>query len=177
VVDHANFLELFLANEAGLRAAVRALVRDRSEFEDTFQTVALTLWKNFESYDGSRPFGAWARGVAVNKVLQSGRESGRRPTPFSPEALQAILEAFERHESTRHETSSESMALQHCMAALPNRWRQLLDLRYADGLSIAEMATRLGRTLASTQRELSRARQRLADCIKRRLVTMTENAT
>ena len=174
MADHSNFLELFLANEAGIRSAVRALVRDRSDFDDTFQAVAMALWKKFDVYDVSRPFGAWARGVAVKEVLQARRESGRRPTPFSPEAVQAIIEAFERHAPTAQASSAEFEALEHCIAALPSRWRQLLDLRYRDSLSLAEMATRIGRTLAATERDLSRARQQVADCIKQRVAIMAE---
>jgi RNA polymerase sigma-70 factor, ECF subfamily len=169
VADHTEFLELFLANEASLRSAVRILVRDRSELDDTFQTIALTLWRKFDSYDASRPFGAWARGVAVKEVLQARRESGRRPTPFSPEAVQAILEALDRQEATQKDTTGQFEALERCIEALPSRWRQLIDLRYADGLCLSDMATRINRTLAATQRDLSRARRQLAECVKQRV--------
>jgi RNA polymerase sigma-70 factor (ECF subfamily) len=169
MVDHANFLEFFLAHENALRVFVRTLVRDRSEFDDIFQTVVLTLWKKFDTYDPTRPFGPWSRGVAIKEIFQMRRESGRRPTPFSPETVQAILESFEREVTSRTEVSSELEALERCVEALPSKWKQLLDLRYSNGLRIAEMADKNGNTLASTQRELSRARQQLADCIKRRL--------
>lgn len=169
VADHSEFLELFLANEVSLRSAVRVLVRDRSELDDTFQTIALTLWRKFDSYDASRPFGAWARGVAVKEVLQARRESGRRPTPFSPEAVQAILEALDRQEAIQKDASGQFEALERCIEALPRRWRQLIDLRYADGLCLSDMATRINRTFAATQRDLSRARRQLADCVKQRL--------
>ena len=175
MADKSHFLDLFLANEAGIRAAVRALVRDRNDFDDTFQAVALALWKKFGTYDATRPFGAWARGVVVKEVLQVRRATGRRPTPFSPEAVQAILDAFERQSTTDNKSrSAEFEALEHCIGALPGRWKQLLDLRYRDSLSLKDMSERLERTLAATQRDLSRARQRVAECIQQKLASWAE---
>lgn len=170
----ANFLELYLAHEDGLRAFVRALVRDRSDFDDTFQRVVLTLWQRFDAYDPSRPFGPWARGVAAREVFQVRRESGRYPTPFSPEVVQAIVDSFDRQSPSALQSSSEFEALEHCVGALPSRWRRLIDLRYQDGLSLAEMALQIGRTLAATQRDLSRARRQLAECVQRRLAAFVE---
>jgi RNA polymerase sigma-70 factor, ECF subfamily len=170
MADESQFLGLYLAHEEGLRAFVRALVRDRSEFDDAFQMVVLTLWEKFDTYDKTRPFGPWARGVAAKDVFQVRRESGRRPTPFSPEVVEAILDSFERRLTSNPPESHQLEALEHCVGALPGRWRRLLDLRYTDGLSLAEMAGRIGRTLGATQRALSRVRQQLADCVKQRLL-------
>lgn len=168
----AEFLEHYLAHENGLRTLVRALVRNRSEFEDVFQRVVLTLWQKFESYDSARPFGPWARGVAAKEVLRVRRENGRLPTPFSPEVVQAILDAFDRQSPMAQDSSRELEALECCIAALPSRWQRLVDLRYREGLDLADLADRIGGTLAATQRDLSRARQRLATCIKQRLTAM-----
>jgi RNA polymerase sigma-70 factor len=172
VAGKGDFLELYLTHENGLRAFVRALVRDRSEFDDAFQRVVLILWQKFDTYDSVRPFGPWARGVAAKEVFQVRRESGRYPTPFSPEVVQAIVDSFDRQSPVGQDSSRELEALECCVAALPRHWQQLVELRYRDGLALADMAAGLGRTLAATQRDLSRARQQLADCIKRRLVAV-----
>ena len=176
MLDHSRFLELYFTHENGLRSFIRALVWDRSEFEDVFQTVMLTLWKKFDTYDQSRPFGPWARGVAMKEVLQMRRESGRRPTPFSPETVQAILESFELNEAKNADSSNEQEALDKCVGVLPQRWRKLLELRYSEGLRLADLATRIGNSLAATQRDISRARQQLAECVKRRLASTTEGS-
>ncbi len=175
MLDHSRFLELYFTYENGLRSFIRALVWDRSEFEDVFQTAVLTLWKKFDTYDESRPFGPWARGVAMKEVLQMRRESGRRPTPFSPETVQAILESFELKEAKLADSSNEQEALEKCVGVLPQRWRKLLELRYREGLRLSDLATRIGNSLAATQRDISRARQQLAECVKRRLASTTES--
>lgn len=175
MIDQRRFLELYLAHEDGLRAFVRILVRDRDEFDDVFQAIVLTLWERFETYQSDRPFGPWARGVAAHKVLQLRRELGRRPTPFSPKTVETILDVFERRMSSTAPASQKLEALERCVEALPPRWRELLGLRYFDGLSLAEMAGRIGGTLGATQRSLSRARIRLADCIRQRLAVVARS--
>ncbi|WP_425395120.1 sigma-70 family RNA polymerase sigma factor [Aeoliella sp.] len=167
--QQSQFLELYLAHEQELRTCIRALVRNYSEYEDVFQVVVLRLWEKFSTYDADRPFGPWARGVAVREVLEARRKDGKRPTPFSPEAVQAILDTFESYWLKNRPSSDRMEALEQCVDSLRERQKQLLGLRYSDGLRMSELARRLGRTAAATQRELSRLRERLADCIRRRL--------
>jgi DNA-directed RNA polymerase specialized sigma24 family protein len=52
---------------------------------------------------------------------------------------------------------------------VPKHSRQLLDLRYGRSMSLEEVARNIGRTLAATQRALSRLRRRLAECIEQRM--------
>jgi RNA polymerase sigma-70 factor (ECF subfamily) len=175
MANQRRFMELYLAHEDGLRSFVRALVRTRTDFDDVFQTVVLTLWERFDTYDETRPFGPWARGVAAREVFQARRDSGRRPTPFSPKVVEAILDSFDRHASSQAPVSQRLEALERCLEALPGRARRLLSLRYFDGLSLAEMALRVGSTLGATQRSLSRARQQLAECVRQRLLVLARS--
>src|SRR5687768_4964962 len=98
---HAEFLKLFLAHQGDLKAFLASVVRDRGAVEDLFQETSLVLWQKYGEYDPARPFGAWARGIAANKILQ---ERARRvPLSFSPSAVRAIREAFDRAEPDRED--------------------------------------------------------------------------
>ena len=134
----------------------------------------MTLWRKFDTYDPSRPFGPWARGVAVREVLQMRRDSVRCPTPFPAEVVTGLLEAFERHIATSPDTGARMEALKRCIDALPTKSRKFIQLRYRDSRSIADIALRVGSTAAATQRALSRIRARLAECIGRRLSIVRE---
>src|SRR2546425_12489481 len=94
-----EFLPLFLEHQVSLRAFIGSLLRDRHARDDVFQEVALILWNEFARYDPSRSFGAWARGIAANKVMQRWRQDTRTPAPVPPEAVQALLDAYERTET------------------------------------------------------------------------------
>jgi RNA polymerase sigma-70 factor (ECF subfamily) len=168
--NQAEFLELYLSNEKGIRAFLHSLVRDPHEFDDVFQTIVMRLWEKFERYDPQRPFGPWARGVAAKEVLAMRRQQGRCPTPFSPELVTQILDSFEQNLIQTSDERKE--ALHQCLELLTDKPRQMLSLRYAESLSLADLAQRVGSTVAAAQRSLSRIRAGLGECIETRLAAM-----
>lgn len=161
-----DFMRLFLRHQPEIRAFVGSLIRDRHAREDVFQEVALILWRQFEHYDSQRPFGAWARGIAANKVLQAYDKRARTPLAFSPDAVKAILEAHDRAED---EPPIEADDLQRCIEHLPEKSRQLLRLRYEESLRLETIAQRVKSTLHAVHMALSRIRTRLAECIEMRM--------
>ena len=74
---HEEFLRLLLRHQSDVKAFIGSLIQDRHLRDDVFQEVALVLWQEFARYDRSRSFGAWARGIAVKKVLQRWEKSRR----------------------------------------------------------------------------------------------------
>jgi RNA polymerase sigma-70 factor (ECF subfamily) len=167
IVDrHGEFLTRFLKHQAEVRAFVGSVVRDREAREDVFQEVALVLWQEYEKYDSSRSFGAWARGIAANKIRQRWERSGRWPAALSSEALQAVAEAYDRTEATR---TAHADALQHCVGQLPEKSRRLLALRYEQALKLHQMSELLETTTDAVHKALSRIRDKLWECVQRRL--------
>lgn len=162
-----EFLSLFLRAEPDLRAFVGSLIADAALREDVFQDVAVTLWEQFAKYDKARaPFGAWARGVAANKVLQTRRRWGRLPVAFPPETIEKIVEAYGATEDSGGERAE---ALRECVRRLPDKSRQIIELRYEDCLSGRQLARKLGRSVDAVYQTLSRIRRGLEDCIRQRL--------
>jgi RNA polymerase sigma-70 factor (ECF subfamily) len=166
---HEEFLGLFVRQQADLRAFVGSLVRDREARDDVLQEVALVLWREFHRYDRRRPFGAWARGIAAKKIMQRWEQTNRQSLVFSPEAVQAVLDAYERTEPT---ASLKADALQHCLEQLPDKSRHLLALRYEEALKLHQIAERLNSTLDAVHKALSRIRSRLQECVERRLAAV-----
>src|SRR5215471_12663522 len=163
-----EYLKLFFGCELELRAFIGSIVRGSHDCEDLFQEVALTLWKEFSRYDRSRSFGAWARGVAAVKLMQRWDKIKRLPVVLSPEAIQAISQAFDRTEAP---AGGRAEALEHCLDQLPEKSRQLLAMRYERSLKIEQIAQELEATLDAIYQSLSRLRARLQDCVNRRLAT------
>ncbi|MCB1098654.1 MAG: sigma-70 family RNA polymerase sigma factor [Verrucomicrobiales bacterium] len=161
-----RFLTDFLSCQTDLRGYIGALVWDEGLREDIFQEVSLALWESYDRFDASRSFGAWARGVATKKILGHRRNSGRIPLIMDPEAIEAVMNAFDRTE--RGSTDRED-ALKHCLKRLPDRLRSLLTLRYGEGLRCEEIARRSRMTLDATYQALSRCRAQLEKCVTQRL--------
>jgi RNA polymerase sigma-70 factor (ECF subfamily) len=166
MADREAFLGHFLRHQADLKAFIGALIPNRHVRDDVFQEVALTLWRQFDAYDPSRSFGAWARGVAANKVLQECRRNSRFPLAFSPETIAAVLDAYDRSEG---EVPRRAEALRACVDGLPDSSRRLLVLRYENDLPGEEIAREVGLSVAAVYQALSRLRARLEECVRRRL--------
>ena len=160
-----EFLKHLLQHQNDIRAFIGSLVRDRHQRDDIFQDVALILWKKFDQYDRGRSFGAWARGIAVRRVLQSFAGSKRIPVPLSPEAIEAVAAVYEEAVSPL----DEEEALNHCLDQLPEKSRYLVAMRYERGMKLREMADYLCRSLDSVHKALSRIRVGLRKCIEKQL--------
>jgi RNA polymerase sigma-70 factor (ECF subfamily) len=61
-----------------------------------------------------------------------------------------------------------------CVKGLPEKSRQVLQLKYEEGLPGIEVAGRLGSTYDAVMRTLSRVRQALAKCVQKRLALAGE---
>lgn len=160
-----EFLRLFLRHQGDLRAFLGSVVHDRAAAEDLFQEISLVLWQSFGTYDPARPFGAWARGIAVKKVLQGREKSKRLPLAFSPQALEAVLGAYDRTEALAPDPTD----LRDCISKLPPRSQDLLAMRYERSLKLAQIAREVGSTLDAVHKLLTRIRENLQECLQRRL--------
>jgi RNA polymerase sigma-70 factor (ECF subfamily) len=169
MAEEREFLAVFLPNQLEIKAFVSALIRDRQAAEDVFQDVAGTLWKKFDRYDPSRPFLSWARGVARNLVREHWRTSGEQPLLLSPEAMDAVQEAYEE---TEQEPSLLQQALQVCVAKIQGKWRELLALRYEEATALKAVAERMGMTANAIHQTLFRIRKELLGCVTKRLHAM-----
>ncbi len=160
-----EFLKLFLRHQGDVKAFLGSVVWDPAAAEDLFQETSLALWESYPQYDPARPFGAWARGIAFKKVLQRREKSRRLPLAFSPQAIQAVLDAYDRTEAA----SPDLDGLRDCVAKLTDRARSLLALRYERALTLADIARQTHSTLDAVHKMLSRIRETLFECVQRRL--------
>jgi RNA polymerase sigma-70 factor, ECF subfamily len=161
-----SFLHHFLHVQHDLRAFIGAMVRDPTAREDVFQEVSMTLWKNYAKYDPSRPFGAWARGIAARKILESHRQIARLPETITPEVLDSVAAAFSPEDEL---WQRREQALKHCIGRLPTHSGQLMDQRYSQGFSMEQLSKERGMTVESLYQTLSRLRKLLRDCVTKRL--------
>ena len=97
--------------------------------------------------------------------IQTREKSRRLPLAFSPQAILAILDAYDRTEKIAPDPSD----LRDCIAKLPPRSQSLLALRYERSLKLAQIAREVGSTLDAVHKLLTRIRENLQECLQRRL--------
>lgn len=163
---HEQFLRLFTANEAAIRAYVRRLVPKRDDAADVMQGISLVLWKKFAELDEPDAFRRWAFGVARFETLAWLRDKARDRLVLADDVLEMVA-----HESAQFEKqlSAQRDALESCLEKLPSEQRTLVLDAYMPDVCIQDVADQSGRTVAAFYQWLHRMRLRLRECTRRTL--------
>ncbi len=163
---HEQFLTLFTANEAAIRAYVRRLVPTRHDAADVMQAVSLVLWKKFRELDQPDGFRKWSFGVARYEALAWLRDKARDRLVLSEDVLHTVA-----NESVQDEErlSAQREALESCLEKLPREQRTKILAAYAPDAAIQEVARQSGRTVAAFYQWLHRMRVQLLECTRKSL--------
>jgi len=160
----------FLAGRQQLMAFIYGLVRDPQVSEDIFQETWLKLANTMQQGTVIENQGKWCRTVAKNLVLQYWRQQ-RNSKIVADSSLLEFLDfvelAFE--ENPWKTPSDRQQALNDCVAALPEKSRRLLALKYAEGCSLDKIAHAVEQSTAAVVKALLRLRQALSICVEKKL--------
>jgi len=134
------------------------------DVEDLAQEVFVVLYRNWSSFDTSRPLRPYLFGVAFRIVCAHGRRRARE-IPYA--ALDAEDSAANPEGSFQ---TKESVALLHAaLDRVPLPRRAVVVLHDLDGVSIAEIAKRLSISRFGTYARLRKARKELTVAVRRLL--------
>jgi RNA polymerase sigma-70 factor (ECF subfamily) len=164
-LDAGEFEARVRVHHRRLMAYALALTRRFDAAEDLVQDALLVAHRDLPKYDASRDFGAWVRGIVRMKYLEWTRE--RRTEPLDAK----VLDEIERQHQAFDRASDEEpgVAVRDCIARLGPRLGETLELHYRDDESFAAIAARLSITEEVVRKRLQRARELLADCLRRRM--------
>ncbi len=141
-----------------LSAFAYRYVRDADDAGDVVQEALLRAYQHLDSIERGRAFRPWlfaiARNASFNTLRKRKRVDARAdlgehvpsPTP-GPEEL-ALRD-------------DRARAVRDALAALPERYRAVLELHYLSGLRYREIALALGVPLGTVKTHISRAKDRL----------------
>lgn len=134
------------------------------EIEDLAQEVFVVLYRNWPTFDATRPLRPYLFGVAFRIVCAHRRRRLR-------EILFASLEDEDSAASPEGSLQSkESIALLHAaLDRVPLRRRAVVVMHDLDGVPLAEIARRLAITRFGTFARLRKARIELARAVRRLL--------
>jgi RNA polymerase sigma-70 factor (ECF subfamily) len=158
-----QFVRLFQQCERGLFKYILSLVLDVTAADEISQNTSLLLWEEFESFDQSKDFGAWARTIAYYQVLKYRQTCGRERVQFDSELLNVLADRM----TVRYdELIARQDHLIDCIAQLGEFKRQVIRLYYGLGMTTKVAAEHLGKSVAAVEKTLIRVRRVLNGCIE-----------
>ncbi|HOC79571.1 MAG TPA: RNA polymerase sigma factor [Caldisericia bacterium] len=120
-------------------------LHNNSKAEELTQDIFLKIWRFASKYDPSRPFKPWLSRVVSNEII-----SYRRAQEERTESIEELAETgytpAEEMDSYRDRQLSDDISyeLQNAMGILTDNQRQVVVMKYYEGLKIREIADGLG---------------------------------
>ena len=138
--------------------------RRRELAEEVVQDTFLTAFQRLAAYDGRSSLHTWLCGIARNKIREQRR--ARRPRALedvladSDADIDAFLLDIEREPLPEWVIEREETAelVGATLSSLPPDYREALVAKYVDGLSVAQIGARAGKSEKAAESTLHRAR-------------------
>ena len=151
------------ANVARLARRLLGWTIANNDVDDVVQDVFLAVLKGLLGFRGQSAISTWITRITINACRAHRR---RRMVRL------AFLSRFIRQAPTSYETEppaderdETNRRVRRAVSALPNRYREVVVLRYLQGMEIDEIRAVLGLTRAAIEVRLHRARAMLRDVL------------
>jgi RNA polymerase sigma-70 factor, ECF subfamily len=158
-------VQVLLRERVRITTVASAIVRDVHSADDVFQQVVLSALQGPKDFQDAGHVIAWAVRAARHRATDLAR---KRQLVSLPEQVLDLLEA-QWADPLMAGWSDRAEALHHCMGRLAPTARELLQMRYVDGLTAVVIADRLRRTSDAVYQTLSRIHRTLRDCVEQEL--------
>ncbi|QNN21429.1 sigma-70 family RNA polymerase sigma factor [Planctomycetales bacterium ZRK34] len=144
---------------------LHAQLGDFQQVEEVLQSTAAAAVRKVDEYDPERPFLPWVMGIAHYEVLMFRRRLARDRCVFDNEVVERLTS---RYQTMAPQLRAMEQSLAECLDQLPARSRQVVDLRYREGLKPRQIAEHLNHSGDAVRSLLKRALQLLRDCLVNR---------
>jgi RNA polymerase sigma-70 factor (ECF subfamily) len=123
-------------------------VRNQADAEDITQQVFLKALENIGSYRWrGMPFASWLFRIAHNLVVDYWKKKSRaKVAAVDPEEIDRMVDESSNDPATQAELKFDMKQLSAACEQLSDGQREIISLRFAGGLSVAESAKVMGKS-------------------------------
>ncbi|MBK9175456.1 MAG: sigma-70 family RNA polymerase sigma factor [Flavobacteriales bacterium] len=183
------------AYTADLLRFARNRVQDTAVADDLVQITLISAWDTMDRFAGDSSPRTWLFAILKHKLMDHYRKAYREAARLSGNEADAddpaeTLFTPNGHWLTDHapqhntdlyaeEDTNEKLdrALQHCLEALPERWRAALEMKYLREMDGTSIQATLGLSESNYWQQVHRAKLRLRACIEGRLMNTRNRGT
>lgn len=165
--DQAAFAELVRRHTGLVLGVCRRVLTDSNDIEDAFQAAFLVFVRDAKRLRKSTSVASFLYGIAFRLALKVVRQKQRRRETTLVDELISKIDLFGRLEARHDEFQLDSE-----LNALPERYRQVLVLRFLSGLSASQIADELNTTVGAIEGLIKRGKDELRRRLLRRGVSL-----
>lgn len=158
--------------ESKIRSFLHIRMRDVHGAEDLAQETFIIAYRKLETYDTEASFGGWLRAIATN-LFRNYYRKHRPKTLDEEESLEQMIDYRIQEHYEQHDDQDLIDLMKDCVASLKDDAAKLIQLRYIDEKSIAEICEQVSKKHSAITMKLTRLRQQIKDCIKTKQSTAT----
>jgi RNA polymerase sigma-70 factor (ECF subfamily) len=160
--DDSAFDRIVEQHAAEVAALANRLLGWPGDVDDVVQEVFVAALVGLKKFRGASSLRTWLFTITINKCRRHRLRGLRRLRTVTMDAAQAL----ENHDRAGDEAAmdQETFArVQRAVLTLPQKYREVVALRYLQGLEAEEICELLGITANALQVRLNRARKRLRE--------------
>jgi len=159
------YRDLVLRYQRPVLSLIRRMVRQSSQAEDLAQEVFLKAFRALASFDQSRKFSSWLFKIAHNAAIDQLRRRQldtvplETPDPSEPDLVSVLPDTGAETPAGRVQRRDLAKAIEEAVTRLKPIYREVVILRYQEGLAYEEIAEVTGLPLGTVKTHLFRARK------------------
>jgi RNA polymerase sigma factor (sigma-70 family) len=165
--DHQAYAELCRRHSKQILRTILRITRDVGDAEDTLQEALLKAYVHIGRFEGRSAFSSWLTRIASNSALMLLRKKRSQPV-FSFESGPE-RDDFKLPEPTEASHNPEESYMQNVLEKefvqairfLPPTLRSVMQIRFREDASLAQIAKRLGISESAVKSRLLRARSHM----------------
>ena len=172
--DHQAYAELCRRHSQQILRTILRITRNLADAEDTLQETLLKAYVHIGTFEGRSAFSSWLTRIAINSALMLSRKKRSHFTYSLEGSVDGDDMKLPEPTVTAHDPE-ESCLLNafenECARAvrdLPPTLRVVVQIRYREDASVAQIADKLGISEAAVKSRLLRARSQIRAQLEKR---------
>ena len=168
-MDRTDILRALMPERTKQIALAWSILRQSHLSEDAYQDMLARVFENDSNFEGPQHVRDWSWKVLRNRCYEVIRQQKYKVALLDESILELVDAELEQRDSA--DMPARVDALHNCIEDLSEKSRQIIRLRYFDGLAGTRVAEKLGRKPETVYKSLQRIYVTLAQCIERKIVS------
>src|SRR6056297_1883662 len=151
---------------------VTKTVKESEKVEDLVKEAFIKAFKNLESYNSSYAYSTWLYRITTNHTIDYLRKEKLKTTsidkPIKTREGEMSFELPDDYAETDRQIirKQRKKIITHAIENLPDKYRQVIEMRHIEELSYQEIADELDLPLGTVKAHIFRAREMLYKALK-----------